>query len=275
MACAVTVDSLIGYPVKGCAGVPVAETQVTATGLAHDRSFMAVDATGRFVSQRTRPAMAVIRARVVDDGGRLDLSAPGVPDLALDVRQHGPRLGVSVFSWHGEGVDQGQPAAEWFSAVLGEPCRLVRVPPEHDRTTSGETPGSTGFADGHALLVTSLASLDHLNARIGERGAAAVPMNRFRPNVVVTGWAEPHTEDRVRRASLGGVRVGFAKVCVRCTVPMVEQESGRRDGPEPIRTLADYRREPEGGVSFGMKAAVLSPGRIAVGDPVRVHAWAP
>ncbi|WP_225978539.1 MOSC domain-containing protein [Gandjariella thermophila] len=274
MASAVTIDSLVAYPVKGCAGVAVTDAEVTATGLAHDRSFMLVDADGGFVSQRTRPAMAVIRPRVLGGGARLVLSAPGAPDLALDVRVDGPRLAVSVFAWDGKGVDQGDEAAEWCSAVLGERCRLVRVPPEHDRVTSGETPGSTGFADGHALLVASLSSLDHLNARIIERGAQPVPMNRFRPNVVVTGWAEPHTEDRVRRAALGGVEVGFAKVCVRCTVPMVEQETGRRDGPEPIRTLADYRREPDGGVSFGMKAAVLRPGRIAVGDPVHVHAWA-
>jgi uncharacterized protein len=274
VASEVRVHSLTTYPVKGCAGVPVSETDVGAAGLAHDRTFMVVDADGRFVSQRTRPALAVIRPRVRDGGALLEVSAPGAPEKSLDVRQDGPRLAVSVFAWDGKGVDQGDAAAEWFSAVLGEPCRLVRVPDEHDRVTSGRTPGTTGFADGHALLVTSLASLDHLNARIVERGGAAVPMTRFRPNVVVTGWPEPHTEDRVRRAGLGGVDVGFAKVCVRCTVPMVDQDSGRRDGPEPIRTLAGYRREPDGGVSFGMKAAVLRPGRLAVGDPVRVHAWA-
>lgn len=270
----VTVKSVIGYPVKGCAGVPVPRVHVAATGVTHDRTFMVVDADGEMVSQRTRPAMAVVRPSVRDGGARLELSAPGTDDLALDVRQDGPRREVSVFAWDGEGVDQGDEAATWFSDLLGEPCRLVRVTPEHDRATSGQTEGRTGFADGHALLVTSLSSLDHLNTRIMERGAAAVPMNRFRPNVVVSGWDEPHTEDRVRFAALGGVEMGFAKVCVRCTVPMVDQETGSRDGPEPIRTLADYRREPDGGVSFGMKAAVLHPGEIAVGDPVRVHAWA-
>ncbi len=105
--------------------------------------------------------------------------------------------------------------------------RLVRTPPDQHRATTGETAGLVGFADGNALLVISLSSLDGLNERILERGGEPVPMNRFRPNVVVSGWPEPHTEDRVRRAVIGDVELGYAKDCVRCAVPMVDQETGR------------------------------------------------
>jgi len=140
--------------------------------------------------------------------------------------------------------------------------------------SGGEIEGLVGFADAHALLVTSLASLDGLNERILARGAEAVPMARFRPNIVISGWPEPHTEDQVRRMSIGDAEFGYAMVCVRCAVPMVDQDTGRKAGPEPIRSLAQYRRDPDGGVTFGMKAVVLRPGTLSVGDDVLVGQWA-
>ena len=94
-------------------------------------------------------------------------------------------------------------------------------------------------------------------------------MNRFRPNLVVSGWPA-HAEDDVRRMTAGTVEIGYAKRCIRCPIPTIDQEKGRWDGPEPSRTLARYRTEPEGGVSFGVKAAVLRSGTIAVGDDIAI-----
>jgi len=104
-----------------------------------------------------------------------------------------------------------------------------------------------------------------------------LPMNRFRPNIVVAGWSEPHTEDRVLEATIGTVRIGYSARSIRCAVPRVDQATGERNGPEPTKTLSTYRRQPDydGGVSFGMKAAVLRPGRVAVGDEFRVDSWLP
>jgi uncharacterized protein len=272
-----TVAGLAYYPVKGCAAVAVDRAEAGSAGLRHDRAFMLVDEDGVFRSQRTLPAMAVLGVAVRDGGGRLVLSAPGADEAEVDVVADGERRPVSLFGrWFGEGVDQGDAAAKWFTAVLGVPSRLVRVPPDHDRDGWGEHPGKVGFADAHAVTVISEASLAGLNERIAARGARPVPMNRFRANVIVSGWAEPHTEDRVRRATIGGAELAYSTRAVRCAVPTVSQETGAKDGPEPTRTLADYRREPEfgGGVSFGMKAAVLRPGPIAVGDRVEVTEWA-
>lgn len=127
------------------------------------------------------------------------------------------------------------------------------------------------FADAYALLITSESSLDGLNQRIAERGGEPVPMARFRPNIVVRGWPRPHTEDVVERITIGTGEVAFTKVCKRCAVPLVDQESGVKAGPEPIRTLARYRRLPSGGVTFGANYVVLTPGPVAVGDPVIAH----
>jgi hypothetical protein len=270
------VSGLVYYPVKGCAGTSVRTARLVETGIVHDRSFMLVDDDGAFRSQRTTPSMAVIRPSVSADGGLLTLEAPGFDAAGIDVVTDGPRLDVSLFgTWLGTGIDQGDLAAKWFSSVLGQACRLVRVPPDHDRAGWGERPGKVGFGDAHAVLLTAESSLDELNRRIAERGAAPVPMNRFRPNIVVSGWSAPHTEDRFRLLSAGGVRLGYSTRAIRCAVPTVAQETGLKSGPEPTRTLATYRREPEfgGGVSFGVKAAVLRQGEITVGDRLLVGEW--
>ncbi|MEU4745334.1 MOSC N-terminal beta barrel domain-containing protein [Actinosynnema sp. NPDC023658] len=259
-----TVSALTSYPIKGCAGVAVERAEVTATGLPHDRLFAPVGPDGTIVWQGQAPRLAAVRVRLLDGGTGLALSAPGAGELELDVAVDGPTVPVEVEKWPGSGVDQGDEAAEWLSEAIGTPVRLVREPARSVRARRGSDPT--------ALLVLSPSTLDGLNARIAERGADPVPMDRFRPNVVISGWDEPHTEDRVGRMSVGGAEIGFGELAIRCAVTLVDQSTGVRAGPEPLRTLADYRREPDG-VSFGLKAAVLTPGHIAVGDEVTVIEW--
>ncbi|NGY64359.1 MOSC domain-containing protein [Lentzea sp. NEAU-D13] len=259
-----SVHALTLYPIKGCAGIAVEQAEVTATGLACDRLFAPVKPDGTTIWQGEAPRLAVIRGRLVHDGAKLELSAPGGGELVLDVAADGETRPVEVEKWPGSGIDQGDDAAEWLSEVLGRPVRLVREPARASR--------ARGATDPTALLVLSLSSLDDLNARIVARGADPVPMDRFRPNIVISGWPEPHTEDRVGRMTIGGAEIGFGELAIRCAVTLVDQTTGVRAGPEPLRTLAGYRREPDG-VSFGLKAAVLTPGEIAVGDSVTVTEW--
>lgn len=121
---------------------------------------------------------------------------------------------------------------------------------------------------------------------MAERGSPPLPMNRFRPNIVVDSgprqgldrdcgdWAAaPHAEDRARRIRIGGAELGYAKLAVRCAVTLVDQEAGTRQGPEPVRTLASYRRAASGGVVFGAKFSVVRPGKLSVGDEVVVREW--
>ncbi|TDD59405.1 MOSC domain-containing protein [Kribbella antibiotica] len=270
------VAALVHYPVKGLSGVPVKQAEFGPAGVIGDRNFMLVDPDGTFLSQRTVPAMAALRAELAGDV--LRLSAPGAPDLDVPIQYDGKRRDVSLFNaWFGLGVAQDAAADEWLSDRLERPVGLVRVTPEHERPGWGVHRGGTGFGDAHALLITSLASLDGLNQRIVERGGEAIPMNRFRPNLVVSGWSEPHTEDRVLRMAIGPVEIGYSARAIRCAVPTVDQATGQKRGPEPTRTLASYRREPTygGGVSFGMKAAVLTSGTVTVGDEILVHDWIP
>lgn len=250
------ISGLVCYPIKGCAGVVLERSEVSLAGLTHDRTFAVVDRSGATVWEGAVPRLTTVRVRMPGTG--IVLSAPGVADLEVAVATEGRVLAVDVEKWPGTGIDQGDAAAEWLSDLLGLPVRLVREP-------SGARTG----ADPTALLITSRSSLEGLNARILARGAVPVPMNRFRPNVIVTGWAEAHTEDRVARMTAGTAEFGFGELAIRCAVTMVDQQAGVTAGPEPLRTLADYRREPDG-VTFGMKATVRVPGHIAVGDRVTI-----
>ncbi|MFL6118466.1 MOSC domain-containing protein [Actinophytocola sp.] len=170
---------------------------------------------------------------------------------------------LDVEKWPGTGIDQGDDVARWLGDVLGRPARLVREPA---RAARARRPDPT------TVPITTESSLDLLNTHIQRRGASAVPMTRFRPNIVITGWPAPHTEDRVHHMTIGTTGVGFSELAIRCAMTMTDQATGHRRGPEPLRTLADYRREPDG-VSFGLKATVLTPGHIATNDPVTVTAW--
>jgi uncharacterized protein YcbX len=257
------VSALTYYPIKGCAGILVEGTEVTMAGLLHDRLFAIVEPRGASVWQGEVRRMATIRAQLLHAGTTLALSAPGADDLAIDVSAEGPVRSVDVEKWPGTGIDQGDVAAQWLSDLLGKTVRLVREPARAIRART---------ADPTALLIASQSSLDGLNTRIQTRGASPVPMSRFRPNIVITGWPDPHTEDRVHRMTVGTTHVGFGELAIRCAVTTVDQESGHRAGPEPLRTLADYRRESEG-VSFGLKAAVLTPGHITTNDPIAVTEW--
>jgi MOSC domain-containing protein len=267
-----TVSDLILYPVKGCAGTSMTRAQVLRTGVRHDRTFMFVRASdGVFRSQRTTSKLSIIRPELTAEADKLTLAAPDVAALALDVQVEGPRLAVGIHGvWEGEGVDQGDDAAEWASTLLGEPVRLVRVPPDHTRAVD-DWHGQITFTDSTPLHLTAVSSLDDLNARILEKGAEPVPMARFRPNIVIKGWESPYTEDTVRDFAIGSTELHWVKPDVRCKVTMVDQLTGTSAGPEPLRTLADYRREPDGGVSFGIKVAVVTPGEIRLGDELVVH----
>jgi uncharacterized protein len=281
-----SVAALHTYPIKGCAGIALTSAFLTPAGLAHDRTFMVVDDHGVFRSQRRDSLLATIRPAILDDGRELRLQAPGIDALRIPVDLDGPRRSVEMFGSPYRAIDQGEPVAGWLTRVLGEPSRLVRVPPEHDRITDGETPGMAGFADSGALLLTSSASWAELDRRIAERGTSptggwqsaeqvgTVPMDRFRPNIVVDGWTEPHIEDRIRELSVGDTELAFAKHAIRCAVTLVDQRTGLRAGREPLRTLADYRRVPGKGVAFGVKFSVLQPGLLSVGDELVVRRWA-
>jgi uncharacterized protein len=261
-----TVSELICYPVKGCAGVSSPTAEVTARGLKHDREFMIVDEDGSFRSQRSDPVLAVIEPSIV--GETLTLHHPNFGTVTCAIDRESPAIDVSMFRSPFRGIDQGRDVASWLTDVIGESSRLVAVPPDVHRVTDGIVPGTAGFADSGAVHLLSDATLDGLNSRLD----TSLPMDRFRPNIVVSGW-DAHAEDTVREFRVGDAVLTYTKLAIRCAVTTVDQTRGERSGAEPLKTLATYRRAKAKGVAFGVKLTVLEAGSIAVGDAIDVRSW--
>lgn len=269
-----TVASLHVYPVKGLKGIDLAEARATERGLEHDRRWMIVDPQGEFFTQRSHPELATIWTDLVD--GALELSAPDAGTVSVPfVPPPAPSMRVRVWNSIVDAVPASREADLFLSQYLDEPCRLVYMPDSTRRASNpayaGDGERLVGFADGYAFLFANEASLTDLNGRLGRKGHPALPMNRFRPNIVVSG-AQPYAEDGWRQVEVGTAAMRAAKPCGRCEVTTTDQSTGEVRGPEPLATLAEYRSSNEFGVMFGMNMVALRPGLIRVGDALRTSA---
>jgi uncharacterized protein YcbX len=263
------ITALTVYPIKGCRGVPLKSAQVDRLGLVADRRLMLVDAAGRFISQREIAALAALVPTL--DGGTLVVSAPGREPVRLEVDPDASPREVSV--WGNQRIiaaDQGDAAARWCSDAIGAPCRLVAfgtkarnpVDPEYSPRTDAET----AFTDGYPVMAALQESLDDLNRRLAE----PVPMQRFRPSVVISG-APAWNEDDWMAMKLGEIECDAVKPCARCVVTTTDQVTGVRHWrQEPLRTLATFRTIPGLGVIFGQNIVPRSTGVLRVGDAVEV-----
>jgi len=281
------ISRLFVYPVKSCAGIEIQEALLTETGFDLDRAWMVVDEAGEFVSQREVPRMALVRPEF--KRGDLVLRAPGM--LALHLRIDSVEQAVRVRVWDDEvnAYDMGDIAAQWFTDFLslteqGLPganapkFRIVRFDPEHQRHSSTKwTFGAQAlnqFSDGFPLLVLGQASLDALNGRLKAAGHGAVGIERFRPNIVLSGIAE-HDEDRLGDMSIatdsGTVVLKPVKPCPRCPIPNIDPATAQ-SSPVVSDTLQTYRQNAllDGAVTFGMNAIILQGAEqvLRVGQPL-------
>ncbi|WP_329213963.1 MOSC domain-containing protein [Streptomyces sp. NBC_01485] len=262
------------HPVKALRGQAPREAVVEPWGLAGDRRWALIDDGGRVVTQRQRPRLALAAAELLPGGVRL--SAPGLEPLTVRVPESVGTVSLEIFRDKVEGVLADDAAHAWCSAHVGADVRLVhlddpatRRPVDPEYALPGET---VTFADGFPLLVTTTASLDALNSLIAQGGLAAegpLPMDRFRPNLVLAG-TDPWAEDGWSRLAVGDVEFRVAKPCGRCVVTTTDQVTAAR-GKEPLSTLARHRRL-DGRLVFGQNLVPLSRGTVRVGDPVRVVA---
>ena len=257
------IERLFVYPVKSCAGVEVREAVVTETGLDLDRAWMVVDAEGAFVTQRELPRMALVKPQL--KLSEVVLRAPGMLALHLAIDTVEEPVRVRVWDDEVPAYDMGAVAAQWFTDFLGRPLRLVRFDPDHRRLSNREWTGGVEalnqFSDGYPVLLASTASLDGLNQKLQAAGHAPVGIERFRPNIVISG-VESHDEDRLAELRVataeGEVVLKPVKPCSRCPVPNIDPATAESD-PVVSDTLQGYRRNERlgGAVAFGMNAIVL------------------
>ncbi|MEO7742219.1 MAG: MOSC N-terminal beta barrel domain-containing protein [Usitatibacter sp.] len=268
-----TLSALNVYPVKGLKGIALTQGRCTERGLEHDRRWMVVDTEDNFISQRELPKMATIWTQIGKSA--LTLSAPDMDplDIPLSPPPSAPKMRVTVWDAVCDALAVSGEADAWLSDYLSMECRLVYMPDKSRRLSNTKYAGEgklVGFADGYAYLLAAEASLAELNTRLTARKQAEVPMNRFRPNLIVSG-TEPYAEDAWKRIHIGQASFAAAKPCGRCQVPTTDQSTGEVTGPEPLATLATYRESKEFGVMFGMNLVTEKVGMVRVGDEVRVE----
>lgn len=252
------------YPVKSAAGISLSQAQVTLRGLMYDRRWMVCDRTGKFLTQRKLPKLSLIQVSV-DEMLRLSIagaahSAIELPAMPLE------KTSVTVDVWGDDCVAwrMGDEAAQWLSDFLNVEAQLVYMPDStHRPSDHGRFNTPNSFSDAYPFLLISDASLTDLNNRLEQ----PVPMNRFRPNIVVKGCA-PFEEDTWTRIKIGNVVFDVAKACSRCSIPGVEQSTGEQ-GQEPLKTLATYRRWDHA-IWFGQNLIAHSEGTLTVGDEVEI-----
>lgn len=261
---AMTLSGIYRYPIKSARGHALKSATMERFGLAGDRRWMLVDSTGKFVSQRSLPTLALLDVEPLEQGLRLSFQGHAIDVAAPDPR--GERVIARVWDDTVAALVCERTVNDWLSQQFDEALRLVYYPDDARRGVEpgfAPTPEFVGFADGFPLLVISQAALDALNERLPQ----AVPMDRFRPNLVVSGTA-PHAEDQWRKIRIGSAELSLAKPCSRCAIPSINQASAERD-PYINRELASYRRR-DGEIYFGMNAIAKAGAVFKLGDPVDV-----
>jgi len=275
----ISITGLITYPVKSMKGVAIESTRITNKGLAYDRQWMVVRSNGRFVTQRDLGEMSLIHTRLDENGLVLSKPACGSISIPYDLH-HGHPLETMVWKDVCETLDQGTEISNWLTQALqsNEPLHLVRMRPGFNRSLSkkalmsGET--STIFADGAPLLLANEASLDRLNSVLESKALQTVPMNRFRPNIIVRGL-ESFAEHRQATLTAETYQLKLCFPCQRCVVTTIDQDSAEKDSRgQPFKTLQLINPMPgdSKAPAFG-ENAILTHGNdeiIAVGDTLEI-----
>lgn len=263
----IAVASLHVYPIKSLGGFSVNEARISDRGFEHDRRWMLVDVNGRFITQREVPTMACLHCTLTADGFRVtDVRDGDRIDLPLNLTD-GPTSRARVFDDEVDVIHSPSDVSAWFAEKLDASCSLVFMPSSAHRPVDARyATGLTSLSDGYPYLILSQTSLDDLNGRMAE----ALPMDRFRPNIVITGGSA-FQEDGWKEIGIGSTRFALVKPCGRCVIPTTNQLTGARS-KEPTRTLATYRRragtEGEVKVDFGMNAMAIGGDVVRVGDLV-------
>ncbi|MFC1688048.1 MOSC domain-containing protein [Pseudomonadota bacterium] len=267
----IEITALSIYPVKSMKGIDLNEAVLTPEGLEHDRRFMVVRSDGRFVTQREWPVLALINTSL--SNGCISLSRDGFGEVAIPSnRLQGDIVQTKVWGDHCETVDQGKEISRWLTAALesDDPLRLVRMKegfrrPQNRAELLGEST-TTFFADAAPFLVANEASLETLNEHLVAAGHQPVPMNRFRPNIVIRGL-DAFAEHHLSRLDGGNYQLGFCHPCERCVVTTINQDTAEKEpGWQPFKTLRDLNPMPgkKPAPAFGHNAILLAGAQSAV-----------
>lgn len=259
------------YPVKSLAGITLNEAVVERRGLRYDRRWMLVDANDQFFTQREFPKMATLMPEITSEG--LQINAGGEKLLVPYELETKETVRVKVWRSVCRAKVYDDSINEFFRDVLGTECKLVLMPEETERKVNYfyavHKDDHVSFADGYPFLLIGENSLADLNARLDK----PVPMNRFRPNFVVSG-ADAFAEDGWKRVRIGETVFHIVKPCARCVMTTIDQTGGVRTGVEPLKTLSTFRipkRSIKKKILFGQNLIAEKAGAsVRVGDEIEI-----
>ncbi|MGL1921475.1 MAG: MOSC domain-containing protein [Hyphomicrobiales bacterium] len=264
----VKVSSLFVFPIKSCRSKQYSNLNVGVNGLNNDRVMMVVDEDGQSVTARENQNLMKISPEI--RGDTIVLKAHNAEDLVLELNDRGllsQQAGEAPYFLWGKPInafDFGKQADEWISEVLRGNFKLVKQAKQQPRLHRAG--GAQAFGDCAPFLLMSEASLDDLNSRL----ISPVNMDRFRPNVVVSG-VDAYEEDKWKRIKIGGVTYNISMPCPRCVFTTIDENTRRLDlVGEPLKTLAQYRSTQSGEIHFGQYMNALDEGVINVGDEIEV-----
>ncbi len=264
-----TISDIIIYPVKSLGGIHLKQSAVEIEGLKHDRRWMLIDESNRFMTQRETPAMCLFKPAIHKNG----LEISHLPSMEKLVIHHDECMGeeFAVTVW--DDVVQAQmvsiAANQWFSRLLNKPCRLVKMTTNTQRKTDvryASKQEQMSFADSFPVLMIGEAALNDLNSKLD----IPIDMNRFRPNIVFKG-GEAFAEDKWKDIDIGSTQMRVCKPCARCAITTINQQTAVL-GKEPLKTLATYRKV-NNKIMFGQNVLVLNPGTISIGDLITINSF--
>jgi len=253
------ISEILYYPVKSLGAVSVPEITLDQFGIKNDRRFMLIDQNAKFVSQRECPKLSLLFASL--ESGGVSVCGAGLSDLFFSYESFIHDIDVQIWSDTVSVKCADSCYTDELSDWLGFSVQMVYMPETAKRQVDRvyvKRDQNVSFADAFPLLLANTASLNELNGRLDH----AVPMSRFRPNIVVTGNIA-FQEDEWRHVIIGGVGFDIVKPCSRCGMTTIDENGVI--GKEPLKTLASYRKN-DFGVCFGQNMVHRSSGRIQVGD---------
>ena len=275
------VSKLCVYPLKSGQGIELQQVQVQTKGFLGDRSMMLVSGSGKFITQRQFPQLAKIQVRIVGQSVTLQVTDHSFAPITFITTLNGALIEVEIWRDRFLAIDQGDQVAQWFQEFLNLPndktCRLVRQSAEYLRLLDKKYPSDEdlplSLADNYPVMLTATASLMELNQRIIEihqQQSQAIPMNRFRPNIVIE-TIEPFIEDSWRLIQIGEIQFTVVKPSSRCIITTIDQQEGEKNSlKEPLNTLGTFRQLSEQGVMFGVNMIPLNEGLIQKCDRLQI-----
>jgi uncharacterized protein len=254
------------YPIKSLGGISLSSATAMEKGLEFDRRLMLVDETGTAMTQRVFPKMALFKSSI--NKGLLTITHHQ-HSIKLDLKTPPLSNPIAVRIWDDtvSAFEVDSSYSQWFSKLLAFPCRLVYFPEKNSRPVNPKyevNHEQVSLADAYPFLIIGQSSLDELNSRLKE----PVPINRFRPNFVFTG-GKPFEEDTWRNFSIGSTRFVGVKMCDRCVLTTVNQDTAEK-GTEPLKTLSSYRKR-DNKVYFGQNLVALDHKPVNVGDTITMQ----